>query len=163
MKIDTSRFGEIEVDPKRVIHFERGVLGFPKQKSYVLFEAGEDSYFWWLQSADNPELAFVVTDPSLFVPTYRVPVRADQMIDLGIETLDQAQVFVIVNKHGQTLTGNLQGPLVINVATREAQQLVLSDRRFTTRVPLIDVKPTPAQATDAAAVVNHATPSVVAA
>ena len=139
MLIQTSRFGQVEVDQARVIHFERGVLGFPKYHDYVLIDAGEDSYFWWLQSVELPDLAFVVTDPSLFVPTYRVPIRPEQMIELGINTIDQAQVFVIVNKRGSTLTGNLQGPLVVNVKTREAQQLVLSDRRFTTRVPLIEV------------------------
>ncbi|MEM6392191.1 MAG: flagellar assembly protein FliW [Planctomycetota bacterium] len=139
MIIKTSRFGEVEVDDNRVIRFERGVLGFPKYKDYVLIDGGEESYFWWLQSVEVADLAFVVTDPSLFVPTYRVPIRPEQMTELGISTLEQAQVFVIVNKRGTTLTGNLQGPLVVNVQSREAQQLVLSDRRFTTRVPLIEV------------------------
>ncbi|MEO6056264.1 MAG: flagellar assembly protein FliW, partial [Gemmatimonadales bacterium] len=50
-----------------------------------------------------------------------------------------AQVMVIVNKSEGRLTGNLQGPLVINVATRRGEQVVLSERRLTTRVPLTDV------------------------
>jgi hypothetical protein len=52
-------------------------------------------------------------------------------------------VFVIVNKVDDLLTGNLQGPLVVNVETRQARQLVLSDRRYSTRHPLMRV---PAQA-----------------
>ena len=102
---------------------------------------------------DQPGLAFVVTDPSLFVPGYSVPVHAEQLAALGVASLDEAQVFVIVNKIDQTLTGNLQGPLVINVGDRCGEQLVLSDRRFTTRVPLMDVGVTPA------AVVKTATPA----
>jgi flagellar assembly factor FliW len=35
------------------------------------------------------------------------------------------------------LTGTLQGPLVINVQTRAAKQLVLSDKRYSTRHPLM--------------------------
>ncbi len=35
------------------------------------------------------------------------------------------------------LTGNLQGPLVINVATRVGKQLVLADKRYTTRHPMM--------------------------
>ena len=81
----------------------------------------------------------MVTDPSLFVPTYKVPIKQDQMRELGIASLSSAQVFVIVNKVDRMLTGNLQGPLVINVATKVGEQLVLSDRRFTTRVPLVEL------------------------
>ena len=139
MLIDTTRFGPQEVDETRIITFPKGILGFPKYKRYVLLDAGEESYFWWLQSIEAPDLAFVVTDPSLFVPTYRVPLRADQMTELGLTSIDEAQVFVIVNKRDQLLTGNLQGPLVVHVQHRVAEQLVLSDRRFTTRVPLIEL------------------------
>ncbi|WP_432799095.1 flagellar assembly protein FliW [Poriferisphaera sp. WC338] len=139
MLINTSRFGQIEVDDSRVISFEKGLLGFPKYRHYVLIEAGQDSYFWWLQSIEMPELAFVVTDPSLFVPTYRVPLREDQMREMGMDSVDEAQVFVIVNKRDNVLTGNLQGPLVVHVGKRTGEQLVLSDRRFTTRVPLIEL------------------------
>jgi len=139
MLIRTSRFGEVDVDETRIISFPKGLLGFPKYKQYVLIEAGEDSYFWWLQSIELPDLAFVVTDPSMFVPTYKVPLKPEQMQEMGIGSLDEAQVFVIVNKRDQLLTGNLQGPLVIHCGKRVGEQLVLSDRRFTTRVPLIEL------------------------
>jgi flagellar assembly factor FliW len=139
MMINTSRFGEVEVDETRIICFPKGLLGLPKYRQYVLIEAGQDSYFWWLQSIEMPDVAFVVTEPSLFVPTYRVPIRQEQMQEMGIESVDEAQVFVIVNKRDQVLTGNLQGPLVIDVGKRCGEQMVLSDRRYTTRVPLIEI------------------------
>jgi len=140
MLINTSRFGQIEVDDQRVITFPKGLLGFPSFKQYVLIQPADDSYFYWMQSIQTPDLAFVITDPSLFVSSYRVPIKPDQMSDLGIESIDDAQVFVIGNKRGNTLTGNLQGPLVVNVHDRSAEQLVLSDRRFTTRVPLLELE-----------------------
>ena len=139
MIVETTRFGKIEVDDQRVITFPKGLLGFPRYKRYVLIEPEEEHYFFWFQAVDAPDLAFVVTDPSLFVPTYRVPIKSEQMGELGIDSLDQAQVFVIVNKRGDLLTGNLQGPLVISVANRLGEQLVLSDRRYTTRVPLVEL------------------------
>jgi len=139
MMIETTRFGQVEVEEARVIRFPKGLLGFPRFKQYVLIESGKDSSFWWLQSIDLPELAFVVTDPSLFVPTYQVPVKPEQLSELGVSSIDEAQVFVIVNKREHTLTGNLQGPLVVSVQQRIGEQLVLSDRRFTTRVPLIEL------------------------
>lgn len=139
MLIETSRFGVVEVDESRLLTFPKGLLGFPGYKRYVLLEPGEESCFWWLQSVDAPELAFIVTDPVLFVPTYRIPLKPQQMAEMGLQRLEEAQVLVIVNKYGRTLTGNLQGPLVINTATRTGEQLVLSDRRYHTRVPLMEL------------------------
>lgn len=139
MIVETTRFGKIDIDDQRVITFPKGLLGFPRYKRYILIEPEEDNYFFWFQAVDAPDLAFVVTDPSVFVPTYRVPIKSEQMGELGIDSLDQAQVFVIVNKRGDLLTGNLQGPLVISVANRLGEQLVLSDRRYTTRVPLVEL------------------------
>ncbi len=139
MIVNTSRFGQVEVDDQRVITFPKGLLGFPNYKRFVLIEPGQDTYFFWLQSVDTPDLAFVVTDPSLFVPTYKVPIKPEQMAELGINAPEEAQVLVIVNKRDNVLTGNLQGPLVIQVRSRVGEQLVLSDRRFTTRVPLVEL------------------------
>lgn len=141
MLIETSRFGQVDVEGSRILEFPKGLLGFPRHTRYVLLEAERDSYFWWLQSVDAADLAFVVTDPSLFVSTYRVPLRQEQMDEMGMASLDEAQVFVIVNKRGNVLTGNLQGPLVVHVQERRGEQLVLSDRRFTTRVPLMEITP----------------------
>jgi len=64
-------------------------------------------------------------------------VKLAELEQIGLENPDDAQVFVIVNKVDELLTGNLQGPLVVNVANREARQLVLSDKRFSTRHPLM--------------------------
>lgn len=139
MQVNTSRFGQVEVDDERVITFPKGLLGFPRHQRYVLIQPNDDSYFFWLQSVDTPELAFVVTDPSLFVADYRVSLKPDQLEELGLEQVEQAQVFVIVNKRGNVLTGNLQGPLVVHTEQRSGAQLVLSDRRFDTRVPLVEL------------------------
>ena len=139
MEVRTTRFGVIQIAEDRVITFPRGLLGFPQARRYCLLEPGEDACFFWLQSLDEPGLAFVVTDPALFVAEYSVPIRAEQMEEMGIGSLDEAQVFVIVNKRENVLTGNLQGPLVVHVGKRTGEQLVLSDRRFTTRVPLIEL------------------------
>jgi len=139
MMVNTTRFGTVEVDDQRVITMSNGLLGFPAYTKYVLLHPNEDSYFFWFQCVESPDLAFVVTDPRLFVSSYRIPFKHEQMQELGINSLDEAEVFVIVNKNKDMLTGNLQGPLVINVKRCTGQQLVLSDRRFTTRVPLVEL------------------------
>ncbi len=139
MIIQSSRFGALEVDGDRLITFEHGVLGFPNEKRYALIQTGEGSGFYWLQAVDRSDLAFVVCDPRLFVPDYCVPVKLDELSQIHLTDPTTAQVFIIVNKVDSILTGNLQGPLVVNVETREARQLVLSDRRYSTRHPLMNL------------------------
>jgi len=130
----------IDVAEDRVITFDKGLLGFPGRTKFCLLEPGDDACFFWLQSIEQPDLAFVVTDPSFFVRDYTVPIREDQAKALGLEKLEDAQVFVIVNKIADQLTGNLQGPLVIDTANRIGEQFVLADKRWTTREPLVRVK-----------------------
>ena len=139
MMIKTSRFGQLEVDPDRFIRFDEGILGFPQYKQYALIQTGEGSGFYWLQSIDTEDLAFVVCDPRLFVADYQAPVKLKDLETVGLTDLANAQVFTIVNKVGDLLTGNFQGPLVVNVVNRRARQLVLSDKRYSTRHPLMRV------------------------
>ncbi len=137
MIIQTSRFGSVEVDETRLIRFPKGILGFPNNHDYALIQTGEKSGFYWLQAVDRPELAFVVCDPRLFVHDYSVPIKAEDLQAVGLDDPAGAQVFIIVNKVDDLLTGNMQGPLIVNIETRVARQLVLSDRRFSTRHPLL--------------------------
>jgi len=139
MLIATSRFGQLDVNSDRLIVFDDGVLGFPKQRDYALIQTGEESGFYWLQSVCTQELAFVVCDPRLFVADYQVPVKLEELECINLTDSKDAQVFIIVNKIGDLLTGNLQGPLVVNVLNRKARQLVLSDKRFSTRHPLMRI------------------------
>lgn len=133
MEVRTTRFGDIQIAEDRVITFPKGLLGFSSFTRYCLLQPNDDAAFFWLQSLDDPSLAFVVTDPSLFFPDYSAPIRPEQMQDLGLSALEDAQVFVVVNKVSESLTANLQGPLVINTASRTGEQLVLADKRWTTR------------------------------
>ena len=139
MIIETSRFGPTEVDENRFIRFEFGVLGFPEEKEYALIHTAEGSGFYWLQAVTRADLAFVVCDPRLFVPEYRVPIKTEELDQIGLESPDGAQIFVIVNKVDELLIGNFQGPLVVNVDSRAAKQLVLSDKRYSTRHPLMRI------------------------
>jgi flagellar assembly factor FliW len=140
MIVQTSRFGAVEVDEERVITFARGILGFPKYSRYVLIQPEPDATFYWLQSVEAADLAFVVTDPVLFVPDYQVPLREETRADLNLSDLSEASVLVIVNKVGDLLTANLQGPLVIHATTRAAAQVVISEKKYQTRHPIMQLQ-----------------------
>ena len=137
MIVQTTRFGMVEVDGERIIRFPSGLLGFSSFTSFVLLQPDEQGVFFWLQSTQNPDLAFVVTDPTLWIPDFHANIRREQMEELGLENLSDAQVFVIVNKRDQALTANMQGPLVINTISRSGVQLVLAEKRWSTRYELM--------------------------
>ena len=137
MEIESTRFGRLTVDDERVINFPKGLLGFPNHTRFALIQTGEENYFFWLQSVDEPNLAFVVTDPSIFFKDYEVPIREETQADLELANIDHAQVFVICNKVDEWLTGNLLGPIVVNAGNRLAQQVVLTEKKWTTRQPLL--------------------------
>jgi flagellar assembly factor FliW len=139
MIVQTTRFGAVEIDDDRIITFAAGLLGFSSFKRYALLQPDDEGIFFWLQSLESPALAFVVTDPSLWVPEYQASIRRDQMEQLRLDSLEDAQVFVIVNKYDRSLTANLQGPLVVNIKRREAAQLVLAERRWTTRHEIVQL------------------------
>ena len=139
MQVQTTRFGPVELEQERIITFPKGILGFPQQREFVLLQTSDEGNFFWLQSVDRPELAFVVCDPLLLVPDYKVPMKAEEFAQISLSSMEQAQVLIIVNKVDRSLTGNLQGPLVINAANRQGLQLVLSEKKYDTRHPLINL------------------------
>ena len=60
----TTRFGNLEVDDDRLIQLQDGLLGFPDLKRFVLMDY-KDTVLKWFQSVDDPDVAFIVVDPSL--------------------------------------------------------------------------------------------------
>lgn len=140
MQIDSTRFGRLLVDDERVMTFSQGLLGFPDHSRFALIQTGEENYFYWLQSVDEPDLAFVVTDPSIYFKDYQVPVRDETRQELRLEDDASLQVFVICNKVGDWLTGNLLGPIIVNAQNRLGQQVVLTEKKWITRQPLIKLQ-----------------------
>jgi len=141
MLVQTTRFGPVDVDEERVIQFPAGLLGFSSYRRYALLQPDDQGVFFWLQSTDAPDLAFVVTDPALWIADFQAQIRREQMDDLEMGDLTDAQVLVIVNKRDGSLTANLQGPLVGMPKNCKAMQLVLAEKRWTTKhvlMPLAD-------------------------
>jgi flagellar assembly factor FliW len=129
----------VDVNDDRIVTFPAGLLGFSSFKRFALLQPDDEGVFFWLQSVDAPELAFVVTDPSLWAPEYEATIRREQMEDLQLAKLEDAQVFVIVNRYDRTLTANLQGPLVVNVTNQQGIQLVLAEKRWATRHEIVQL------------------------
>ena len=133
MKVDTKTRGIIEVDERQRITFSRGLFGFENLKNYVLMDA-EQEPFYWLQSVDEKQVAFVLINPALFRSDYEINLDADDCAELGLESADKAIVFAIVTiPESGPFTANLQGPLIINRDTKAGKQAILNDPRWHTK------------------------------
>ena len=56
--------------------------------------------------------------------------------EYGKNLAEATQVFAICNRVGDWLTGNLLGPIVINLENCHARQIVLTEKKWSTRQPL---------------------------
>ena len=134
MKVATKAYGLIDVDERQKIIFPQGLFGFEKLQDYLLLDA-ERQPFYWLQSMDSEDVAFVLVNPFLFRPDYEVNVRNEEVDGIGINSPEKALIFSIVTipADGGPITANLQGPLIINRDTRMGKQAILSDDRWKTK------------------------------
>ena len=138
--IQTARFGDIEVAEDRLIEFVEPILGFEESRRFVILDHAEDSPFKWLQSADEPDLAFVVTNPRLFGIDYEFEVPDETVNKLAIANAEDVIVLTIVNipqGSPENMTANLLGPVVISHGSRKAMQIVLNDTGFSTKTRLL--------------------------
>ena len=137
MEIQTTRFGTVNVKADQMVTFPRGLVGFSKAVQFAMLPAPDNAGFYWLQAVDDADLAFLVTDPIPFFKDYDVPIREETQQDLQLADTKDGRLLVICNRVGEWLTGNLLGPLVINTATRIGVQVVLTEKKWTCRQPLI--------------------------
>lgn len=130
MKADTRLFGEIEIAEDKIITFADGIIGFPDCKKFTLIfdeEKGDRRNICWLQSLDEPVFALPVIDPLLVKPDYNPVVEDELLTPLG--NLTEENIFILVTvtvpEKLEELSVNLQAPLIINVDTRSACQIIL--------------------------------------
>ena len=132
MKAATRLFGEIEIDESKIITFEDGIIGFPDMKKFTLIfdeEKEGRSSISWLQSMDEPEIAFPVMDPLFVCETYNPSVEDELLKNLGTIKEDNLYVLVTVTvpQDIKELAVNLKAPIVINTDTRKASQIIVED------------------------------------
>ncbi len=137
--VETSRFGTIEVDPDKIITMTAPFLGFSESIRFVLRPHAADSPFMWLQSLDNPELAFVVISPTLLQKKYDPTIPKQAINELGIQSaqeIDMLLLLTIPAGNPQEMTANQLGPLIINTTKRLAKQIVLDPKKYNACMPL---------------------------
>jgi flagellar assembly factor FliW len=130
--VKTGRFGQLTIDEQDVITIPAGVLGFPEYTKFCLVDAADDTLILWLQSLDNPEIAFAVLEPKVFRTDYSVRLSAAELRELKLENVNQSAVFSILTIPADVtlMTANIKAPIVINLRERIAKQVVLQENEY---------------------------------
>lgn len=138
MNIHTSRFGVVTITSDDVIHFPEGLLGFNELRGFVLLDDPSDEIFAWLQSCEEPGIAFPVLEPELFTTNYTIQLTKHDLENLDLSSKEGARCFSVITipQDPTQMTANLKAPIVINVAKRTARQCVLQDNQLNIREPI---------------------------
>ena len=138
MQIQTSRFGAVTISNEDLILFPEGILGFNDLRNFVLLEDPSDEIFAWLQSCENPGIAFPVLEPELFATNYTVSLTKSDLEALSLKEDNGYRSFTIVTipQDPTKMTANLKAPLVINVSKKLGRQCVLQDNKLAICEPI---------------------------
>jgi flagellar assembly factor FliW len=139
MKVLTRPYGEIEIEDRQRISFPRGIFGFEDLRQFILMDATTQP-FYWLQSAERVEVAFVLIDPRFFCPDYTPDVDPSELEEIGIADPGDVLVLAIVTipEAARKMTANLQGPLIINRRTHVGRQSISTNPRWGIRHTIVD-------------------------
>lgn len=141
MILNTRHFGEIELKDKGVLQFEAGLPGFEQIKEFIIIDSAEEnSPFKWLQSIDEPKLAFAIVNPFVFKEDYDF-VLSDETVEL-LEISQERDIavyaIVVVPEDFNKISMNLKAPIVVNLMNRKAAQIILDTDKYTVRHYILD-------------------------
>ena len=139
MKKLETRFGEVEYDEAQLLHFSTGLIGLPNLHDFIVMPNKKEGPLFWIQSVDDPQMAFVLTDPTNFFLEYRViPEKEDREL-LQIEEGDNCLALVVVTVPPDlNITLNMAAPILYSPEKNRAIQTILDETTSTwqTRTPL---------------------------
>ncbi len=129
MRIQTSRFNVVEIEPDDILFFRNGLLGFEDCQHWVILADADNPAVAWLQSMQKPDVALPVVSPRRFVPDYQVRIDPKDVEILQLTSVEQAFVLGVVSRDRDVLTLNLRAPVIVNLDRRLGCQVITVDQQ----------------------------------
>lgn len=128
-----TRFGEIDYDESQFITFPRGLLGFESLRKFIVIPAKNNGPLFWIQSLDDAQIAFVVTDPTNFFPNYGLSPESSEREILELE--DGQEIFILsiaTIGEDKEITLNLMAPILFSPGKNRAIQVIIENCDYKT-------------------------------
>jgi flagellar assembly factor FliW len=140
MLLKTNLFGEIEVNEEEVINFTKPILGFDDCTQYVLVEKESIFPTFWLQSVNNPGLAFPVISPFSVNEDYSIKLQNHDLDDIRLKDINDILVMtlMVVPQVLSSIRTNLRAPIIYNPVNKVAKQLILYDDKYPVHYYIMD-------------------------
>jgi flagellar assembly factor FliW len=141
MKINTIRFGEIDIAEEKILTFEKGLPGFDGCFRFTIISSEETDPFLWLQCIEEPDVALAVINPFRLFPDYAPIVNETDLERLGDpadEDVLALTVAVIPVKY-ELMTSNLAAPILINLKNNKAHQVIMENSSYQVRQPIFEM------------------------
>lgn len=127
MKIQSVRFGTIEINDQSIISFDGGLPGLEGLEKYAIIRCDQTEPIQWLQSVDKQDVSIPIINPFLLEPEYEIEVD-DSELDL-IHTHNEEELVVlcilVIPDDLTRMTINLMAPLLINIKEMLGAQVMM--------------------------------------
>ena len=139
MEIQSKLLGKVEYEAENIIHFPEGLIGIPDKKNFLLIEKEDFKPFSYLQSVDDPTFILIVVNPMIIEKEYKFSIFKGDMdaIDIIDENDFSLLAIVIFAQKLEDITINLKAPLLINIHSKKALQVILQNDDYSVEEPLI--------------------------
>ena len=140
MKLTTRNFGEIEIAEEKIIVFEEGLPGFETLHRFIFIDS-EEGVFNYLQSIEDGDLCFVITDPYQVFKEYAPVINESYFEKLGGGKNEDFAIYsvVCIRDSIDESTINLAGPLLIQTEYKKGIQVITEDRKYSTKHKLVNL------------------------
>jgi flagellar assembly factor FliW len=137
MKKVNTRFGEVEYDPDNLLHFPAGLIGLPNLRDFIVMPNKKQGPLFWIQSVDDPDIAFVLTDPTNFFLDYQLMPEDTERRSLQLDEDDECFILSVVTVPAdQKITLNLAAPILFAPKTNRAIQVIVENGDYSSKTPL---------------------------
>ena len=137
MKKLMTRFGEVEYQEENTLTFVGGLIGFENLRTFLVMPNVKEGPLFWIQSIEDPQVAFVLTDPTNFFFDYQVVPDLREREKLRVAEKDDCFVLSVVTVHpDRHITLNLAAPILFAPKNNRAMQVILEGSKYQSRTPL---------------------------
>ncbi|TCK93381.1 flagellar assembly factor FliW [Natranaerovirga hydrolytica] len=142
MNIQTKHFGEVQISEDKIIHFPYGLLGLTEYKDFtVLYDnESEEPIISWLQSTEDKDFALPIINPITFFSEYAPMVEDELLKEMGELNEDNFLIFnvIVIPEEVEKMTVNLKAPIIVNLDTKKARQVIVDNEDYNARYPLYE-------------------------